>query len=46
MHQARHLTIGLALETVTEALALGWFTHCGSHVAGTSGQTSTDFEVH
>jgi transposase len=35
-HEARHLAIGLALETVTEALALGWFTHCGYQAAQAS----------
>jgi|SRR6516225_1437676 len=35
-HEARHLAIGLALETVTAADALGWFTHCGYQVAQAS----------
>jgi hypothetical protein len=28
-HEARHLAIGQALETVTAQDAHGWFTHCG-----------------
>jgi transposase len=36
-HEALQEAIGLALETVTAADALGWFTHCGYHVAQASG---------
>jgi transposase len=36
-HEARHLAIGQALETVTAQDALGWFTHCGYLPAQASG---------
>ena len=35
-HEARHLAIGQALETITAADALGWFTHCGYQSAQAS----------
>jgi transposase len=35
-HEALQEAIGQALETVSEALALGWFTHCGYQVAQAS----------